>query len=251
MYRQKSIHEVAFVRGTVIALNVGIVESYLTLNVYSGESIMKAINVGIVNIKVFSLVTLLSLSLAFVGNGIRVLAHGGEDHGDSQSKTVPSEKGTISRTLRIGELEVMVKHPFLEPDTATLAKLFLTKYATNETSDKATAVIEIESSNGAVTQITVEKTDVVGSYNLKIPALPEGSYTMRAKITYAGETDTATFSGVKVEHPAAETATGMSWLRSILILLTGSLVFALFAGLIFFVWRFAGSNDIRNETVSA
>ena len=191
------------------------------------------------------------LVFAIIGDPLISFGHGGEDHGESQPKTAPSEKGTISRTSRIGELEVMVKHPFLEPDTATLAKLFLTKYATNEPSDKATAAIEIESSNGAVTQVAVEKTDVAGSYNLKIPALPEGSYTMRAKITYAGETDTATFSGVKVEHPAAEMATGMSWLRTILIFLTGSLVLALFAGLMFFVWRFAGSGDIRNETVSA
>ena len=74
---------------------------------------------------------------------------------------------------------------------------------------------------------------------------------MRAKITYAGETDTVTFSGVKVEHPAAETATGMSWLRTILIFLTGAFVLALFAGLIYFVWRFADEGEIRNETVSA
>lgn len=191
------------------------------------------------------------LVFAIIVDPLMSFGHGGEDHGDSQPKTAPSEKGTISRTSRIGELELMIKHPFLEPDTATLAKLFLTKYATNEPSDKATAAIEIESSNGAVTQVTVEKTDVAGSYNLKIPALPEGSYTMRAKITYSGETDTATFSGLKVEHPAAETATGMSWLRIILISITGSFVFALFAGLIYFVWRFADEGEIRNEPVTA
>ena len=193
---------------------------------------------------------LLNFLLLF-GSNFQAFAHGGEEHGDTQPKTAPSEKGTISRTSRIGELEVMVKHPYFEPDTATSAKLFLTKYATNEPSDKATAVIEIESSNGTVTQVAVEKADVAGSYNLKIPALPAGSYTMRAKITYAGETDTATFSGVKVEHPAAETATGISWLRTILIFLTGSFVLALFAGLMFFVWRFADEGEIRNETVTA
>ena len=191
------------------------------------------------------------LVFATIGNPLMSFGHGGEDHGDSQPKTAPSEKGSISRTARIGELEVMIKHPFLEPDTATSAKLFLTKYATNESSDKATAVIEMESSSGSVTQIGVEKTDVAGSYNLKIPGLPEGSYTMRAKITFSGETDTATFSGLKVEHPAAETATVMSWPRTILIFLTGSFVFALFAGLMYFVWRFAGESEIRNEIASA
>ncbi len=195
---------------------------------------------------------LLSFLLLF-GGDFQAFAHGGEDHGDSQAKQAPSGKGTISRTSRIGELEVMIKQPVLEPDTATLATLFVTKYATNEPADKVTAAIEIESSNGTLTQVSVEKADAAGSYNLKIPALPEGSYTMRAKITYAGETDTATFSGVKVEHPAAVAASisGMSWLRTILIFLTGTFVFALFAGLMYFVWRSADEGEIRSETVSA
>ena len=194
---------------------------------------------------------LLLNSFLFLGSNLSAFAHGGEDHGDSQPKIAASEKGTISRTARIGELEVMIKHPVLEPDTATSARLFITKYLTNEAVDKVLAAIEIESSNGTVTQTTVEKADAAGSYNLKIPALPEGSYTMRAKITYAGETDTATFSGVKVEHPAAETATGISWLRTILIFLTGSFVLALFAGVMYFVWRFADEGEIPNETVIA
>ena len=188
---------------------------------------------------------LLVNSFLFLGSNLNALAHGGEDHGDSQPKTAASEKGTISRTSRIGELEVMVKHPILEPDTATLVRLFITKYATNEPADKVTAAVEIEGSNGTLTEAVVEKADAAGSYNVKIPALPEGSYTMRAKITYAGETDTVTFSGVKVEHPAAETATGMSWLRTILIFLTGSFVFTLFAGLMYFVWRSADEGDER------
>ena len=194
---------------------------------------------------------LLLNSFLFFGSNFPAFAHGGEDHGDGQPKTAASEKGTISRTARIGELEVMIKHPFLEPDTATLARLFVTKYATNEAADKVTAAIEIESSNGAVTQVTVEKADAAGSYNLKIPALPEGSYEIRARITYAGGTDSVTFSGVKIEHPAAESAMGMSWVRTILIFLTGTFVLALFAGLMYFVWRFAGRGKIRSEIVSA
>ncbi|MEO7673009.1 MAG: hypothetical protein ABIU09_02900 [Pyrinomonadaceae bacterium] len=188
--------------------------------------------------------------IAFCGSGLQVFAHGGEDHGDSQPKTAVSDKGTVSHTSRIGELELMIKHPAMEPDTANLARLFITKYSTNEAADKVTAVIEIESQNGAVTPVAVEKVDAVGSYNLKIPALPEGTYTMRAKITYGGETDTATFSGVTVSHPAAEAATGTTWLRSTLMVLVSAVVLALFAGLGYFVWRFADEGEIRNETVS-
>jgi len=190
-------------------------------------------------------------SLLILGSNLQVFAHGGEDHGDSQPKTAVSDKGTVSHTSRIGELELMIKHPAIEPDTAILARLFITKYSTNEAADKVTAVIEIESSSGAITQVAVEKVDAAGSYNLKIPALPEGSYTMRAKITYGGETDTATFSGVTVAHPAEEAATGMTWLRSLLMVLVATVVLALFAGLAYFVWHFADEGEIRNETVSA
>jgi len=190
-------------------------------------------------------------SLLILGSNFQIFAHGGEDHGDSQPKTAVSDKGTVSHTSRIGELELMIKHPAIEPDTATLARLFITRYSTNEAADKVTAVIEFESPSGAVTQVGVEKVDAAGSYILKIPALPDGSYTMRAKITYGGETDTATFSGVTVSHPAAEAATGMTWLRSILMVLVATVVLALFAGLAYFVWRSADEGEIRNDTVSA
>ena len=189
--------------------------------------------------------------IAFCGSGLQVFAHGGEDHGDSKPKTGVSDKGTVLHTSRIGELELMIKHPAIEPDTPTLARLFITKYSTNEAADKVTAVIEIESQSGAVTQVAVEKLDVAGSFNLKIPALPEGSYAMRAKITYGGETDTATFSGVTVSHPAAEAPPGMTWLRSILMVLVTTVLLVLFAGLAYFVWRSADEGEIRNEAVSA
>lgn len=190
-------------------------------------------------------------SLLILGSNFQIFAHGGEDHGDSKPKTAVSDKGTVSHTSRIGELELMIRHPAIEPDTATLARLFITKYSTNEAADKVTAVIEFESPSDAVTQIAVEKVDAAGSYNLKIPALSEGSYTMRAKISYGGETDTTTFSGVTVSHPAEEAATGMTWIRSILMVLVTVVVLALFAGLAYFVWRFADEGEIRNDAVSA
>jgi len=209
------------------------------------------IHIGIKKVRKAVAGWLLLCSVLLLGSNSQVFAHAGEDHGDSQPKTAVSDKGTVSHTSRLGELELMIKHTAVEPDTATLARLFITKYSTNEAADKVTAVIEFESPSGAITQVAVEKVDAAGSYNLKIPALPEGSYIMRAKITYGGETDTATFSGVTVSHPAAEAATGMSWLRSTLMVLVSVVVLALFAGLGYFVWRFADEGENRNETVSA
>ena len=182
-----------------------------------------------------------------------ILAHGGEDHGDQKPATVANAKGTVSHTTRLGEIELMLKHPELVPDTATFGKLFFTKFETNEPVDKVTSVIEIESADGSVTQATVEKTDDAGIFNVKIPALPRGTYVVRAKVTTKGETDTATFSGVEVKPESTGLAglDGFSWLRNLLIGTIFLIVIALFGFLIFFVLRFSASDAIDKEAVSA
>ena len=182
-----------------------------------------------------------------------ILAHGGEDHGDQKPAVVANVKGTVSHTTRLGEIELLLKHPELVPDTATSAKLFITKFETNEPVDKVTSVIEIEAADGSITQAAVEKTDGSGVFNVKIPALPQGTYVVRAKVTTKGETDTATFSGVEVKpEAAAATSSGVfSWLRNILIALVFAVVIAMFGILVYFVLRFSASDHIDNEAVSA
>ena len=216
-------------------------------------------------IKLLSLLVLLSVLLG-AGNASEAFAHGGEDHGDGESKTTASGKGMVSHTARLGDFELMLKHPLLEPDTATSARLFVTDFKTNTPAGDVGPAVEVESSNGAVTQAAIEKTDTVGSYVVKIPALPEGAYLVRAKLTYKGETDTATFSGVEVKtQPTLSAAEGeISWTRFALIAFVFALVLALFGGLVFFVWRSTASSEtvegelneskpleVKKETVSA
>lgn len=93
-----------------------------------------------------------------------ILAHGGEDHGDAKPQSQTTAKGTVSHTARPGEIEVMLKHPELIPDTATSGKLFFTKIETNDPVDKVVAVIEIEATGGTMTQAVVEKTDETGIF---------------------------------------------------------------------------------------
>jgi len=212
---------------------------------------MKAIN--IVNFKLQRLLTalLMSAALLFFGSAAQILAHGGEDHGDEKAKVATTEKGTVSHTVRLGDLEIMLKHQTLTPDTATIARLFTTKFETNEAFAAVNPAIEIESANGIITPATVEKTDNTGSFNVKIPALLQGTYTLRAKINYNGETDTATFSGVEVAPPSAETTgSGASWLNTALIYLVGAVVLGLFGVLFYFVRRMANENQIGKEAVS-
>jgi hypothetical protein len=193
-----------------------------------------------------------SMILFVVGNLPQVFAHGGEDHGEAKPKTTESTKGTVSHTMHIGDLEVMLKHPTLTPDTTTDARLFITKFETNEALAGVNPAIEIEAANGMITPARIEETANAGSFNVKFPALGGGTYTIRAKITYAGETDTATFSGVKVEFPPTESAeNAASWIRTALLFLVGAFVLGLFGILFYFVWRMADEKQIGEETVSA
>ena len=205
--------------------------------------------------KLRNLMILSLVSVTFFGNAAQAFAHGGEDHGDEKPQVATNTKGTITRSARIGESEITFKTPALEPDTATAARLFITNFETNEAVGDAVPTMEIESSGGAVTQVVVEKTDVAGSYNLKIPALSEGNYTVRTNLKTNKGSDTATFSNVAITHPAAETASSslVSWLGTGLFFLVGAVVLGLFTGLFYLAWRMAGEKQVqvREETVSA
>jgi len=196
----------------------------------------------------------LLLIVLLAGNALQIFAHGGEDHGDAKPKTQTTDKGTVSHSSRLGDLEVMLKHPVFAPDTATEARLFVTKFETNEAFKDVAPAVEIESATGAVTQTKNKKSETAGVFSVKFPALPEGTYTVRTKLTHDGETDTATFSGVEVKNqPLAEAENGgMSWLRTVLIGFVFLIVLGLFGALSYFVLRFSSTGErINKETVSA
>lgn len=195
------------------------------------------------------------LFLLFIaGSALQIFAHGDEDHGDAKAKTQTTDKGTVSHSSRLGDLEVMLKHPLFKPDTATEARLFVTKFDTNEAFKDVAPAVEIESATGAVTQAVIEKSETAGVFSVKFPALPEGTFTVRTKLTHGGETDTATFSGVEVKNQSLLEAEngGISWLRTVLIGFVFLLVLGLFGALSYFVWRFSSTGEpINKETVSA
>jgi hypothetical protein len=215
---------------------------------------MKVINT--VNFKLRSLATtlLLSFALALFGNATQVLAHGGEDHGEAKPATATTTAGTVTRSVRLGDFEIMLKHSPPEPDKATAGRFFVTRFATNEPVGDANPAIEIESATGAVTEIPIEKTDAVGSYTVKIPALPEGTYAIRTKAaTGSGKTDTATFSGVEVAHQeaAAADAGSSSWWQTALMAMLFLVALALFGGLAYFAVRVFKNKPLGETTVSA
>jgi hypothetical protein len=213
---------------------------------------MKAINGA--NLKLRSLTTtlLLSVTLSFFGGAAQVLAHGDEDHGDEKPKTATTTAGTVTRSTRLGDFEIMLKHSPLEPDGATAGWLFITNFATNEPVGEANPAMEIESANGAVTEIPIEKTSAVGSYMVKIPALPAGAYTIRAKTMVGGKTNTATFSGVEIaHHEATEEVSGSSLTQTVLVAMLFLIALSLFGGLVYFARRVFTNKPQGEETVSA
>ena len=197
----------------------------------------------------FKLLAALVLSVVLAAP---VSAHGGEDHGDTKPAVASNQKGTVVRTARAGEFEILLKHPPLEPDTATAAKLFITRFATNEPLTGAKPTVEITAQDGKTFEAPEVKADAPGSYSFKLPPLPEGTYTVSAKLNTAGKTDAATFSDVSVEHSeAAASNNSGSLLRSALMILTAALVLGLFGGLMFYIFRFARNEQLGKKAVSA
>lgn len=180
-----------------------------------------------------------------------VFGHGGENHGDQKPKSTANAKGVVSHSARLGDIEVMVKHPVFEPDQATTGRLFVTRFDTNEPFKDTVAKVEIESANGAIFTVTVEAGELPGAYSLKFPALPLGSYKMRTKVSHGGETDTVTFSGIDVKPVSSAVEGEASWLTKTLIGVVFSLVLALLGGLVYFVWRFAAGPKVSEEAFSA
>ena len=194
--------------------------------------------------------TILCLSYLFLLPTV-LLAHGGEDHGDQKPKTTSNAKGVISHSTRLGDLELMVKHPAMEPDKTTTGVLFITKFETNEPFKLADAKVEVESASGAIFNATVAAGEQAGTYSLIFPALPAGVYKMRTNVSHDGETDTATFSGIDVK-PAASAAEGeTSWFSKLVIGIVFSFVVFLLFGLVYFVWRFAAGPGVNEEALSA
>ncbi len=201
----------------------------------------------------FTLNLMAALILSVFFAAPTLFAHGGEDHGDTKPAVVSNQKGMIARTARAGDFEILLKHSPLEPDTETAAKLFITRFATNEPFPDAKPTVEITAKDGKTFEASEVKADASGSFSFKLPPLPEGTYTILAKLNAAGKADTATFQSVSVEHAEAKSLTGSGlWLRTVLMFLTAAVVLGLFGGLMFYAFRFARSEQAGGqEAVSA
>ena len=176
-----------------------------------------------------------------------ILGHGGEDHGDQKPKTTSNAKGVISHSTPLGDLELMMKHPAMEPDKPTTGALYITRFETNDPFVPSIAKVEIESETGAIFSATVEAGKQAGTYNVAFPAMPEGVYKMRVSVGHDGETDTATFAGIDVKPAAASAVGETSWFSKIVIGVLFMLVIFVLFGLVYFVRRFTADAGVNEE----
>ena len=155
-------------------------------------------------------------ALVAVGGASAARAHGGENHGDEKPAATQTHANVTVRVARAGDYEITLKHAALEPDKATAARVFVTRFATNEPGTEAQVVLLISGANSL--EIKATATVTPGAFEAKLPPLPAGEITLSAKISVAGTSSTASFGRVTVAPPAAvppENAT--LWARTALL----------------------------------
>ena len=187
------------------------------------------------NPMVRSKVNALAMLLVFAAmltSGTTVFAHGGEDHGDKKPATVSQGTNMIVHVARAGDYEVVIKHAPVEPDKEMVARVFVTRFATNEPVTSIKPIVTLTSENGAQVEVAGVASATPGMYEVKLPPLPKGQYKLAARIDYNGDTKTASLSALEVApQPVTAISTIAAWARTTLIVL-GTLVGLGFMGFI-------------------
>lgn len=200
----------------------------------------------------FSALTALSILLAMTigGGGEQVFAHGGEDHGDQKAPVVSKGTNMIVRVARVGDLEVVIKDPPIEPDKETGARLFITHFATNEPVSGAKVVVVFQ--GDAPIEVSAVASTTPGMYEIKLPPLPQGQYKLLARIEHDGENKTAEYGSVAVA-PLPVTATNAlaTWARTALLILGGLTVLGVLGAFIYMLLPAVRRSRIRGEVAAA
>jgi hypothetical protein len=140
------------------------------------------------------------LILLILASSALTFAHGDEDHGDKKT-TVAAGPGLIARTAKVGDYEVTVKHPSLEPLHEHPARVFVTRYATNEPVKDAMVNLIIAIKGKELVKVLAKAAARPGEYEATMPPLDVGTYNFSAAISAGGANGTANYGAVVVEMP--------------------------------------------------
>jgi len=183
-----------------------------------------------------------------------VFAHGGEDHGEEKAPAVSTTGNMIVRAGRAGDLEVTVKHAPIEPDKDTAARVFVTRFDTNEPVANVKVTLLFTGSGASIEVKAGAAGNTAGMYEAKVPPFPQGDYKFAARVEGGVEPQTVEYGTVKVAPvPPAEAASSSTWARTALIAL-GSLVGLGVIGFVFYrAAKIARHNQAerRNERETA
>ncbi len=178
-------------------------------------------------------------------------AHGGEDHSKDKAPVISAGTNSLVHAARAGDLEVAVKHPPFEPGREVTARVFVTRFETNEPVEGANVSV-ILSGGRAPVEAAAASGETPGLYEVKLPPLPEGEYHLSARVEAGGETQTADYGALRVAPaPAPVAENGSSRARTILLALFGLVAFA-FVGLV--LYRAAGlarRGRVKGEAAAA
>lgn len=176
---------------------------------------------------------------------VNARAHGGEDHSEQKAPVVQAGAGVETRAARVGDLEVTIKHQSVEPDKSSVARLFITEYATNTPVEAAQ--VRVRFGDDTANEIAAMKTSSAGIYEVTLPPVPQGHYTLTARVESKTSSGDATFGQINVAPRAVESAANTaSWARTILIAIGGLIALGILA---FVGYRLVG-NTRRASTQS-
>ena len=134
-------------------------------------------------------------------------AHEGHDDGTKKA-AVAADSGMVARTARVGDYEVMMKHPALEQLHEHSARLFITTYATNEPVKEATANLIIAAKGKEPIKVAAKPSARAGEYELTLPPLDSGNYSFSVVVKIGGVEQTASYSVVTIEAPQSAATAG-------------------------------------------
>lgn len=195
-----------------------------------------------------ALSTLLAMTMG--GGGAQVFAHGGEDHGDQKAPVVSKGTNMIVRVARVGDLEVVIKDPPIEPDKETAARIFITRFATNEPVSGAKVVVVLQ--GNAPVEVSVVPSSTAGMYEVKLPPLPQGQYKLLARIEQDGENKTAEYGSLAVVPlPVPLISAVATWARTALLVLGGLTVLGVLGAFIYMLLPAVRRSRIRGEVAAA
>jgi hypothetical protein len=191
-------------------------------------------------------------AIALVAPKSTVFAHGGEDHGEKQPPAVFKGTNMVTRVARVGDLEVVIKHPPIEPDKEAAARLFVTHFASNEPVGGAKIIVTFSGGGSPVEVAAAPNATAPGMYDVKLPPLPKGQYKVVARIDHDGNALTADYGAWQVAPlPIASNEVASSWARTVLIGLALLVGLAVIGVILYRVIQATRSGRIKGETATA